>query len=262
MILRRDSWFPILDTQYSMKILVCISSVPDTTAKINFSADNKEFISSGVTFILNPYDEIALSKAIDLAAANNGSVTVINVGDPSTEPIIRKALAIGANDAVRINALPRDSFFVARQIADYITKNPFDIILCGRESSDYNGSSMPVMLAEILGIPCMLFAKSLIVNGSTATLDCEIEGGKETISTPFPFVAGASEGMAEWKIPNMRGIMSARAKPLIVTEPVNVDQKLKLVSYDKPMQRSSVKMIAAEDAGKLFELIREEKKII
>ena len=245
-----------------MKLLVCISSVPDTTAKINFSADNKEFITSGVTFILNPYDEIALSKAVDLAVENNGSVTVITVGDISTEPVIRKALAIGANDAVRINALPRDSFFVAKQIADYIVKNPFDIILCGRESSDYNGSSMPVMLAEMLNIPCMLFAKSLMISGASATLDCEIEGGKEVINTPFPFVAGASEGMAEWKIPNMRGIMSARTKPLNVLEPIAVPQNVKLVSFDKPIPRSSVKMISIEEVGKLFELIREEKKII
>ncbi len=245
-----------------MKILVCISSVPDTTAKINFSADNKEFVSAGVTFILNPYDEIALSKAIDIAAQNNATVTVINVGDASTEPVIRKALAIGANDAVRINAHPGDSFFVAKQIADYVSKNPFDIILCGRESSDYNGSGMPVMLAELLGMPCLLFAKSLTVSGNAATLDCEIEGGKEVVSTPFPFVAGASEGMAEWKIPNMRGIMSARTKPLTVLEPVSVQPRVKLVSYDKPSPRSSVKLIPAEDAGKLFELIREEKKII
>lgn len=245
-----------------MKILVCISSVPDTTAKINFSSDNKEFVSAGVTFILNPYDEIALSKAVDLAAQNNGSITVINVGDISTEAVIRKALAIGANEGVRINSIPKDSYFVAHQIADYVNKNPFDIILCGRESSDYNGSGMPVMLAEMLGIPCLLFAKSLVLNGNTATLDCEIEGGKEVVTTPFPFVAGASEGMAEWKIPNMRGIMSARTKPLTVIEPIAVDQKVKNISYDKPSQRSSVKMIAAEDISKLFETIRAEKKII
>ncbi len=245
-----------------MKILVCISSVPDTTAKINFSADNKEFVSAGVTFILNPYDEIALSKAVDLAAQNNGTVTVINVGDASTEAVIRKALAIGANDGVRVNSIPKDSYFVARQIADYVSKNPFDIILCGRESSDYNGSGMPVMLAEMLNIPCLLFAKSLTLNGNTATLDCEIEGGKEVVSTPFPFVAGASEGMAEWKIPNMRGIMSARTKPLTVVEPIAVDQKIKNLSFDKPAQRSSVKMIPAENVSKLFEMIREEKKII
>ena len=245
-----------------MKYLVCISSVPDTTAKINFSADHKEFLTAGVTFILNPYDEIALSKAMDLAAADNSTVTVINVGDASTEPVIRKALAIGANDAVRVNAAPRDGFFVARQIADYVSKNPFDVILCGRESSDYNGSSMPVMLAEMLNIPCILFAKSLSMNGNTATLDCEIEGGKEVITTPTPFVAGASEGMAEWKIPNMRGIMSARTKPLTVIEPIAAEEKVKLMSYDKPAPRSAVKLIPADQAGKLFEILREEKKII
>ena len=244
-----------------MKILVCIANVPDTTAKINFTPDNKEFVSAGVTFILNPYDEIALSKAVDLTAGG-GSVTVINIGDASTEPTIRKALAIGATDAVRINAKPRDGYFVARQIADYVKKNPFDLILCGRESSDTNGSSVPAMIAELLDIPCVLFAKSLTIEGSTATLEQEIEGGKEILSAPLPLVAGASEGMAEWKIPNMRGIMSARTKPLVVVEPIEVPQYTAIQSYDKPVPRSSVKMIAAEDAAKLFEMLREEKKVI
>ncbi|MBK7850259.1 MAG: electron transfer flavoprotein subunit beta/FixA family protein [Bacteroidetes bacterium] len=244
-----------------MKILVCIANVPDTTAKINFTPDNKEFVSAGVTFILNPYDEIALSKAVDLTAGG-GSVTVINIGDASTEPTIRKALAIGATDAVRINAKPRDGYFVARQIADYVKKNPFDLILCGRESSDTNGSSVPAMIAELLDIPCVLFAKSLTIDGSTATLEQEIEGGKEILSAPLPLVAGASEGMAEWKIPNMRGIMSARTKPLVVVEPIEVPQYTAVQSYDKPVPRSSVKMIAAEDAAKLFEMLREEKKVI
>ena len=244
-----------------MKILVCIANVPDTTAKINFTPDNKEFVSAGVTFILNPYDEIALSKAVDLTAGG-GSVTVINIGDASTEPTIRKALAIGATDAVRINAKPRDGYFVARQIADYVKKNPFDLILCGRESSDTNGSSVPAMIAELLDIPCVLFAKSLTIDGSTATLEQEIEGGKEILSAPLPLVAGASEGMAEWKIPNMRGIMSARTKPLVVVEPIEVPQYTAVQSYDKPVPRSSVKMIAVEDAAKLFEMLREEKKVI
>lgn len=244
-----------------MKILVCIANVPDTTAKINFTPDNKEFVSAGVTFILNPYDEIALSKAVDLTAGG-GSVTVINIGDASTEPTIRKALAIGATDAVRINAKPRDGYFVAKQIADYVKKNPFDLILCGRESSDTNGSSVPAMIAELLDIPCVLFAKSLTIDGSTATLEQEIEGGKEILSAPLPLVAGASEGMAEWKIPNMRGIMSARTKPLVVVEPIEVPQYTAVQSYDKPVPRSSVKMIAAEDAAKLFEMLREEKKVI
>ncbi|MBL0258989.1 MAG: electron transfer flavoprotein subunit beta/FixA family protein [Bacteroidetes bacterium] len=244
-----------------MKILVCIANVPDTTAKINFTPDNKEFVSTGVTFILNPYDEIALSKAVDLTTGG-GTVTVINIGDASTEPTIRKALAIGATDAVRVNSKPRDGYFVARQIAEYVKTNPFDLILCGRESSDSNGSSVPAMLAELLGIPCVLFAKRLTIEGTTATLEQEIEGGKEILSSPLPLVAGASEGMAEWKIPNMRGIMSARTKPLVVIEPIEVPQHTTVKSYDKPIPRSSVKLIAAEDAGKLFDMLRDEKKVI
>ena len=244
-----------------MKILVCIANVPDTTAKINFTPDNKEFVSMGVTFILNPYDEIALSKAVDLTTGG-GTVTVINIGDASTEPTIRKALAIGATDAVRVNSKPRDGYFVARQIAEYVKTNPFDLILCGRESSDSNGSSVPAMLAELLGIPCVLFAKRLTIEGTNATLEQEIEGGKEILSSPLPLVAGASEGMAEWKIPNMRGIMSARTKPLVVIEPIEVPQHTTVKSYDKPIPRSSVKLIAAEDAGKLFDMLRDEKKVI
>jgi electron transfer flavoprotein beta subunit len=245
-----------------MKILVCISNVPDTTAKINFTPDNKEFVSAGVTFILNPYDEIALSKAVDLASASGGTVTVINVGDGTTEPTIRKALAIGANDGVRINAVPRDSHFVATQIAEYVRKNPVDMIFCGRESSDNNGATVPAMIAEMLGMPCVPSAKSLTMDGGQAVMEREIEGGKEIVACPTPFVVGASEGMAEWKIPNMRGIMSARTKPLQVVEAVEVTQLVRTVSYDKPAPRSAVKMIAAEDASKLFEILREEKKVI
>ncbi len=245
-----------------MKILVCISHVPDTTAKINFTSDNKEFVSAGVTFIINPYDEIALARAIELTEGSGGSVTAITVGDVTTEPTIRKALAIGAADAVRINAAPKDAYFTAKQIAEYVKQNSYDMILCGRESSDYNGSSVPVMIAEMLGIPSVSSSKKLTVEGTSATIEREIEGGKEIVSVPMPFVAGASEGMAEPKIPNMRGIMSARTKPLKVVEPVAVSELTKVLSYDKPVQRSTVKMISPDDAGKLWEMIREEKKVI
>lgn len=245
-----------------MKILVCISHVPDTTAKINFTADNKEFISQGVPFIINPYDEIALARAIELTDGGKGMVTVINVGDASTEPTLRKALAIGATDAIRVNALPREAYFVAKQIAHVAKQNNYDFILCGRESSDYNGSSVPSMVAELLGVPSIVFAKKLSVEGTSATIEREIEGGKEIINTPLPFVAGAAEGMAEPKIPNMRGIMSARTKPLSVVEPVDVPQLTKVVSYDKPVSRTTVKMISPDDAGKLWQMLREEKKVI
>src|SRR6202142_1724227 len=152
-----------------MKILVCISHVPDTTAKINFTPDNKEFVSAGVTFIINPYDEIALARALELTDGGKGTVTVITVGDVSVEPTIRKALAIGATDAVRVNANPRDGYFVAKQIANYAKSQNFDMILCGRESIDHNGSGVSGMTAELLDIPGILFAKKLDVDGTTAT---------------------------------------------------------------------------------------------
>ena len=245
-----------------MKILVCISHVPDTTAKINFTPDNTEFVAQGVTFIINPYDEIALARAIELTDGGKGNVTAINVGDASTEPTLRKALAIGATDAIRVNANPTDAFFVASQIAAVAKENNYDMILCGRESSDYNGSAVPSMVAEMLGIPSITFAKKLDVDGSNATLEREIEGGKEVISTPFPFVVGASEGLAEPKIPNMRGIMSARTKPLAVREPAGSEHHAKVTQYDKPSSRSAVKMLTPDEAGKLWEILREEKKII
>lgn len=245
-----------------MKILVCISHVPDTTAKIAFTPDNKEFVSQGVTYIINPYDEIALARAIELTDGGKGTVTAINVGDVSCEPTIRKALAIGATDAIRVNSIPRDGYFVATQIAEIAKQGNYDFILCGRESSDHNGASVPSMIAEMLGVPAISSAKKLDIDGTTATLEREIEGGKEMVSTAFPFVAGASEGMAEPRIPNMRGIMSARTKPLAVAEPVAAPELSKIISYDKPISRSTVKMVAPEDAGKLWEMIREEKKVI
>ena len=245
-----------------MKILVCISHVPDTTAKINFTSDNKTFESAGVTFIINPYDEIALARAIELTESSGGTVTAINVGDAATEPTLRKALAIGATDAVRINAIPQNSYFVAKQIAEHAKQNNYELILCGRESSDYNGSSVPMMIAEMMNIPGVSSAKKLSVEGTTVVIEREIEGGKEMISVPMPLVAGASEGMAEPKIPNMRGIMSARTKPLTVVEPVEAPVLTRIVSYDKPSVRSTVKLINPEDTGKLWEMLREEKKII
>lgn len=245
-----------------MKILVCISHVPDTTSKISFTDNNTAFNSSGVTYIINPYDEIALARAIELSESNGATVTVINVGDASTEPTIRKALAIGAGDAIRVNAAPRDAFFVAKQIAHYAKEDGFDIILTGRESIDYNGSQVGAMIGELLNIPSVSIAKSLKIEGNTAVLEREIEGGKEVISTPLPFVASASEGMAEPKIPNMRGIMSARTKALKVVEPVEVPKTTEVKSYDTPKPRGAVTLVDPATPEKLIELLHSEAKII
>ncbi|CAN5563104.1 electron transfer flavoprotein subunit beta/FixA family protein [soil metagenome] len=245
-----------------MKILVCISNVPDTTTKINFSDDKKSFVSAGVQFIINPYDEIALTRALELTEAQSGTVTVLNVGDASTEPTIRKALAIGATDSVRINALPRDAYFVAKQVAAYAAGQGFDLILTGRESIDYNGSQVAAMIGELLDIPSVSIVKSLNVENGNAILEREIEGGKEVLNCPLPLVASATEGMAEPRIPNMRGIMSARTKPLAVVEAVAVPEMQAYISYDKPAPRSQVKLVSNDDVKNLVTLLHAEAKVI
>lgn len=245
-----------------MKILVCISSVPDTTSRINFTEDHKSFVSSGIQYIINPYDEIALTRALELTEGSGGSVTVINVGDAGTEPVIRKALAIGATDAVRVNAFPRDAYFVAQQIASYAKDKSFNMILTGRESIDYNGAQVAAMVGELLDLPSISIVKSLIMEGNNAILEREIEGGKEVINCPLPLVASASEGMAEPRIPNMRGIMSARTKPLAVIEPVAVSQMQTVVSYDKHKPRGSVRIVAVDQVKELVELLHNEAKVI
>lgn len=245
-----------------MKILVCISNVPDTTTKINFTDDKKSLVTQGIQYIINPYDEIALTRALELTEASGGTVTVINIGDASTDATIRKALAIGATDAVRINAAPRDAWFVANQIASYAKANGFDLILTGRESIDYNGSQVCSMVGELMDIPSINIVKSLKIDSRTATLEREIEGGKEVITCPLPFIASASEGMAEPRIPNMRGIMSARTKPLAVVEPTDVPQLSNVKSYDKPAPRTQVKMVENDQVNKLVDLLHTEAKVI
>jgi electron transfer flavoprotein beta subunit len=245
-----------------MKILVCISNVPDTTTKITFTDNNTQFNTNGVQFILNPYDEIALARAIELTDGGNGSVTVINVGEIATEPTIRKALAIGATDAVRVNAQPHDAWFVAKQIAEYAKQGGFDLILTGRESIDYNGAKVAGMLGELLDIPSVSVIKKLDVTGNEGTVEREIEGGKEILTIPFPFVAGTAEGVAEPKIPNMRGIMSARTKPLQVIEPVDVTVNLKVTAYETPAPRGQVKLVSNDETAKLVDLLHTEAKVI
>jgi electron transfer flavoprotein beta subunit len=245
-----------------MKILVCISNVPDTTTKITFTNDNTQFNTAGVQFIVNPYDEIALSKAIELCEGGKGTVTVINVGEAATEPTIRKALAIGADDAVRVNASPRDAYFTAFQIAQYAKSNDFDMILCGRESIDYNGSQVAAMVGEFLDIPSISIIKKLDYDGSTAIIEREIEGGKEVVSVSGKFVASCAEGTAEAKIPNMRGIMSARTKPLTVVEAVDIEELSKVTKFETPAPRGAVKLIPAENADELISLLHTEAKVI
>ncbi len=244
-----------------MKFLVCISNVPDTTTKIIF-ADNKGLNSTGVQFIINPYDEIALTRALEIKEALGGTVTVINVGGVGTEPNIRKALAIGADDAIRVNAEPTDAYFVAAQIADVAKKNGYDVILTGRESIDFNGAQVGGMIAELLNLPSISVATKLDITGTDAILEREIDGGKEVVAVKVPFVASAQKGMAEPRIPNMRGIMTARTKPLLVLEPVAADMLSSSSSYELPPAKQACKMISPDNVAELVNLLHTEAKVI
>jgi electron transfer flavoprotein beta subunit len=244
-----------------MKILVCISSVPDTTSKINFTDNNTVFESNGITYIIGPYDDYALARAIELKEESGGTVTVLNVGTEASDPQIRKALAIGADDAIRVNAEPTDSYFVAEQIAHVAKDARYDLIMMGRETTDYNSGVVHGIVGQLLGIPSLSPVMELTVEGNKAKISREIEGGKEKIEAMLPLVLGCQEPIAEWKIASMRGIMTARKKPLNVVPPVG-ESLTSITSYALPPAKGACKMIPAEDAGQLIELLRTEAKVI
>lgn len=244
-----------------MKILVCISCVPDTTSRINFIDNNTKFDTNGVQFIIGPYDDYALARAVEIKEANAGTtLTVLNVGPADTEPIIRKALAIGADDAIRVNAEPTDSFFVASQIAEHA--KGFDLVLMGRESIDFNSGVVHAMVGEMLGVPSFSPVMKLDISGNTAKMAREIEGGKEMLEASLPLVLGCQEPIADWKIPNMRGIMSARTKPLKVVEPKAVNAEVKVKKFELPAPKGAVKMIPADNVAELVKLLKNEAKVL
>lgn len=246
-----------------MKLLVCVSKTPETTAKISFSGDNTEFDTSGVQFIMNPYDEwYALVRAVELKNAEGGSVTAVNVGPADNDTIIRKALAIGADDAVRINTTPESAYVTAAQIAEYAKGQGYDIIFTGKETIDYNGSEVGAMVAEILDLPFLSYVSHLEKSGDTLKVTRDIEGGVEVSEVSGPVVISGAKGLAEQIIPNMRGIMMAKRKPLNVVEPAAIDNPVKTVSFSKPPAKSGVKLIDPENMDELVRLLHEEAKVI
>ncbi len=249
-----------------MKILVCISHVPDTTTKIKFVDDNKKLDETGIQWIINPWDELSLTRALELKddpANGIEKVTVAHVGPVGSEPTIRKALAIGADDAIRINADATDGYFVAAQLAEALKNDSYDIILCGIESSDFNGSVVGGILAEFLGIPSVSAVSSLQLENGEVVITREIDGGKETVSIPVPFVAIVQKGITkEPRIPSMRGIMMARSKPINVVEPVAIEALTEIVEYEMPKPRAACKFVDAENPAELIELLQNEAKLI
>jgi len=246
-----------------MNILVCISKAPDTTSKIAFTNGDTQFDENGVQYIVNPYDEwYALVRALELKEAQGGNVTIITVGTTSDDAIIRKALAIGADDAVRIDAPATDAYFTAMQIAEYAKGKGFDLILTGKETIDYNGSQVAGMLAEALDLPFISVAAKLDVAGSTVKAEREIVGGVQEVEVSTPVVVSCAKGMAEQRIPNMRGIMAARTKPLNVVAPVALDALTTYSSYSMPAAKSSVKLIDPNNLDELVALLHNEAKVI
>ncbi|HAH54678.1 MAG TPA: electron transfer flavoprotein subunit alpha [Flavobacterium sp.] len=248
-----------------MKILVCISHVPDTTSKINFTNDDMQFDTNGVQFVINPNDEFGLTRAVWFQEQQGATITVVNVGGTETEPTLRKALAIGANDAIRVNANPTDSFFVAKQLAEVIKNGAYDIVIAGKESLDYNGGMVPGMIAGILGYNFINSCTDLVIDGTNVKAIREIDGGRETLSTTLPVIIGGQKGLVEEKdlrIPNMRGIMTARTKPLTVVEPVDASINTKAVKFEKPAPKSAVKLISADNIDELIHLLHNEAKVI
>ena len=245
-----------------MKILVCITHVPDTTSKIAFSDNDTKFDSTNVQYIIGPYEDYAISKAVDLKSSNEAHVTVLNVGRSESDPSLRRALAIGADEAVRIDADPNDTFYVASQIANYLKKTPYDLILMGRESIDFNGGIVHSLVGELLGIPAFSPVMQLVANEGKVELTREIEGGKEYLEANLPLIAGCQEPIAEWKIPNMRGIMTARTKPFQVIEAYESASRSINKNFELPAEKGGIQLIDPNDVKKLHELLRNEAKVI
>lgn len=248
-----------------MKILVCISHVPDTTSKINFSSDNSKFDTNGVQFVINPNDEFGLTRAMWFKEKQGASVDVVNVGGPETEPTLRKALAIGADAAIRVNTEAKDGLQVAQELAKVVNDGSYDLVIAGRESIDYNGGMVPGMLATFINANFVNNCIGLEIEGSTATAVREIDGGKETVSTTLPLVVGGQKGLVEesdLRIPNMRGIMMARQKPLNVVEPSGAQEATAIQSFEKPAPKGAVKLVDPDNLDELVNLLHNEAKVI
>lgn len=248
-----------------MKILVCISAVPDTTSKINFTANDTEFDTQGVQFVINPNDEFGLTRAIWFQEKQGAEVHIATVGTSNVEPIMRKALAIGADKGFRIDAAPTDGFFVAAQLSSLIQREHYDLVICGRESIDYNGAMVPGLIAHHCGYAFINTCVNLEIEGTQAKAVREIDGGNERLSSSLPLVIGAQKGLVEesdLKIPNMRGIMMARQKPIDVLPAENVAARTTDIRFERPAAKGEVTLVEPTDLDTLVDLLHKEAKVL
>ncbi len=248
-----------------MKILVCISHVPDTTSKINFTEGDTKFDTNGVQFVINPNDEFGLTRAMWFKEKQGANITVVNVGGVETEPTLRKALAIGADAAIRVNTVATDGFSVAKQLANVVNDGGYDLVIAGRESIDYNGGMVPGMLAALTNANFVNNCINIEIDGNSVSATREIDGGKETVSTSLPLVIGGQKGLvneSDLRIPNMRGIMMARKKPLTVVEPVASNTETTSVKFEKPAPKGTVTLVSPDNLDELVSLLHNEAKVI
>lgn len=245
-----------------MKILLCLSSTPDTTTKIKFTSDKSALDKEGVQFVINPYDDHAIASAMEMKDQHNASLTIIHVGESDADQVIRKALAIGADDAIRVNAHPYDAQYVAKQIAAHVQNKGFDFIFTGRESIDYNGSQITDLLGEHLKLPSVHFVKNIQFEGENAVFNRFIDGGSEKVKTSTPVIISSTKELAEPRIPNMRGIMQAKKKPLDVVDPVDAPVKTEFFEFEPPKEKGETQYIEPEEAEKLIDILQNQEKVI
>jgi electron transfer flavoprotein beta subunit len=248
-----------------MKILVCISHVPDTTSKINFTEGDTKFNTNGVQFVINPNDEFGLTRAMWFKEKQGASIDVVNVGGPETEPTLRKSLAIGADTAIRVNTAATDGYAVAKQLANVMKNGAYDLVIAGRESIDYNGGMVPGMLAALTNSNFVNNCIGLEIDGTNVKAVREIDGGKENVSTSLPLVIGGQKGLvqeSDLRIPNMRGIMTARQKPLTVVDPIDVSEETTSIKFEKPAPKGAVKLVSSDNLDELVNLLHNEAKVI
>ncbi|NPA46377.1 MAG: electron transfer flavoprotein subunit beta/FixA family protein [Chlorobi bacterium] len=248
-----------------MKILLMLSVVPDTTSKINFTDNDTKFDKTGIQFVINPHDEFGLTKAMQLKEKHGGELHVVHVGPQTNESVIRKTLAIGADKAFRIDAEPADSYYTAVQLAEFLKDKDYDLIIAGRESIDYNGNAVHGIVAALTGLRFINAVIGLEINGDEVTVDREIEGGRETLQTKLPLLVGGQKGLVkeeELRIPNMRGIMMARRKPLEVLQPVDAPVMTEYLKFEKPPAKSAVKLVDKDNLDQLIDLLHNEAKVI
>jgi len=247
-----------------MKALICIGHVPDTTSKVKFTDGDTKFDTTDIQYIVGPYEELALTRLLDLKdAGTEMHITAVNVGAVETEATLRKALAMGADEAVRVNADPTDAAFVAKQIAEVYINGDFDVIVTGKESIDYNGGQVEGMIGAFLDIPSVSGASLFELDGDKIKMEQEIDGGKQILEASLPLVVSAGKGFAkEPRIPNMRGIMMARRKKLEVVEPIEQSNMTEVIKHYLPEAKPECKIIASDNVDELVRLLHEEAKVI